>query len=244
MAEVEILEEAVDALDEMGNDEAESTAHHEIEAEESASEADLEVELDEELAVSDGADMPDDVATISTELGGEMNKHADADVTAGSAADEGMDDLAAAKTARHDDGGEDAVGFVTETEVTSPPVDATDFDDVDLFFSDEGNVATAVGHSSVGDGEEMAATEAASLTADSVGATDEVVHADAHVHVKDTPTKLQPVEKLSAAVKEEADRSITSTMNEVLAKLVEPFTAAKTAAALATTDSAYQVDEL
>uniref|UniRef100_A0AAV1THH8 Uncharacterized protein n=1 Tax=Peronospora matthiolae TaxID=2874970 RepID=A0AAV1THH8_9STRA len=103
-AEVASLEEATDEMDEVGDGRAGSTAHRDIEAEESASEADLVMELVAESAVAEGADAPDDMDTSSAELVAAVNENAEVDETVSAAAGkttEGADIVSAADAPTH-----------------------------------------------------------------------------------------------------------------------------------------------
>ncbi|CAI5727361.1 unnamed protein product [Hyaloperonospora brassicae] len=239
-AKVENFDEATDEMDEAGNEDTEATADRDIEAEEFAPEPGLVSELGEESMVAEGVDVMDDVEVVSAEHGMEVDEQVEIDETASVGAAEGLDDPIAAETAGHDDMAEGVVAYVAETE-GSPPVDEVD----PLSDDEEVNVVTTDGDSVAGD--EAVAAEVASITADSddaTDATDEAPHADTRVHVDDETTESVVDESSAPVSAEETDSSLTSAMNEVLAKLVEPFTAAKTDADVATTGSEHRVDEL
>ncbi|CAI5727381.1 unnamed protein product [Hyaloperonospora brassicae] len=96
-AEVENFDDATDEMDEVGNEDTEATADRDIEVEEFARESDLASELNEESAVAEDADVPDDVNMMSAEHGREADEQVEVDEATSFSAGEDGDKLSSGK---------------------------------------------------------------------------------------------------------------------------------------------------
>ncbi|CAI5718379.1 unnamed protein product [Peronospora destructor] len=199
--EVENLEEIPNEMDKVG---AESTAPNEIEVMQSVSEVDLVHELDEgSVALFEATVGPDDENIVYVEHAGEVDE---------------------------DVGDTEAVGS-SLAEIDSLLTDDAESIEGSPIAGDVENVGIADEETRISDEIETAALEAATVThqVDAIGGP-KVSHADGPTDVDGETSELQQAvdESSAPAIEEEANDGFASAVNKVLARLVEPFEAAKT----------------
>ncbi|CAH0480641.1 unnamed protein product [Peronospora belbahrii] len=227
-AEVEKEEEAANEMDEVAS--VESPPFNEIERRHSVSEVDLADELDERSVAIEAAVGLDDEDTESAEHAQEVNGHV---------VDTKDDDLSL-------------------VEGSSPVTDESEPLEEVSIAGDEGNVGIVDEETYMSDEAEAAVLEVAPAT-DQFNAIDDHedlsqvdgltavgdVTTELQIAVDDMATELQvAVDESSAPViEEEANNGFVSAMNEVLARLVEPFEAAKIASPILNMESEYKVDD-
>ncbi|UIZ21052.1 hypothetical protein KXD40_000712 [Peronospora effusa] len=201
--EVENLEDVPIEMDKVG---AESTASDEIEVMQFVSEVDPGHELGEGIVVDfEDAVGSDDENTVSVEHPDEVNE----DIGDTEAVDSSL------------------------TKVDSPIADEAMSSEDGPIAGDVENVGIAEDETHISDEVEAATLEAATVThqMDAIG-DPEVSHADGTTVVDGETSELQQAvdESSAPAIEEGASDGFASAVNEVLARLVEPFEAAKTAA--------------
>ncbi|KAG7386440.1 hypothetical protein PHYPSEUDO_000269 [Phytophthora pseudosyringae] len=227
-AEVGSFDKVVDEVADVDNDDAESTTLSEIEVEQSASEVELVSELAEESVAIEASEAPADVDTDTAEHAeGVGDQVEDTDGTGGFVGEEVDTPAAADETESAVVAEEEAPGAGGEASAVPANGEAPAVDD---------EVAAAVG---VADSDEGPAV---GEPIESVESSEEASNADglAATAVETEPEQVADVSSTSA--EEEGNGGLVSAVNEVLARLVEPFEAAKTAAPIA--ESGHEVDEL
>ncbi|CAI5718374.1 unnamed protein product [Peronospora destructor] len=202
-AKVENLEEVPNEMEKVG---AESTAPNEIKVMQSVSEIDLVHELGEgSVAIFEASVGPDDENIVYVEHAGEVDE---------------------------DVGDTEAVGS-SLAEVDSLLTDGAEPIEGSPVAGDVENVGIADEETRISDEIETAALKAATVThqVDAIG-DPEVSHADGPTAVDGETSELQQAvdESSAPAIEEEANDGFASAVNEVLARLVEPFEVAKTGA--------------